>query len=95
MRRFRKPVTRLSRQMLVPFFCLMVAAGPVASADDLAASAGPVIQRLELVESDGPGPRPFGETPDLARHLDDALSGAKEVQRVAVDLLYHRVTDSQ
>jgi phosphoglycerate dehydrogenase-like enzyme len=54
MRRFRKPVTRLSRQMLVPFFCLMVAAGPVASADDLAASAGPVIQRLELVESDTP-----------------------------------------
>jgi phosphoglycerate dehydrogenase-like enzyme len=54
MRRFRKPVTRLSRRMLVPLFCLMMAAGPVVSADDLVASARPVIQRLELVESDTP-----------------------------------------
>ena len=77
MKRFRKTAMRLSRRMIVPFFCLMMAASPAVSAESLAASARPVIQRLELVESDtAVAERPGWRKPDriIVRALPERVA---------------------
>ena len=76
MRRFRKSAARLRGGMLVWFFCLIMAAGPAVPGEDLAASARPVIQRLELVESDTPvSERPGWQKPEriIVRALPERL----------------------
>ncbi len=77
MRRFRKSAMRLGGGTLVPFFCLIIAASPAVPGEDPAASARPVIQRLELVESDTPvSERPGWRKPEriIVRAAPDRIA---------------------